>query len=418
MSSTRNNLLAGILVTLAIVGSVVAVIVLAGGAEQLGQSSYTVSFGLDTDVGLTPGAAVKIGGIKVGSVRKVDFSKNADGAITGTDVAIGIKSTYRLHEGASPVLKLPLLGSQGEINFPFVGTGALLEPGTRMDGSLAAPSFLSQAGYGDDQAKQLQSILKNTDEAMTKLNDGATSVRSMTDDAAKKWPKWSERIDSITEKADATLTKGPELAEDIKSRLDQIEKVLATAQGYLDENRENIKAGIADFRAIADKGKAFADRLNGELKDSAMALLEKGKSTLDDARTFITNATEIVGEQRPNIRRTFANIRLASDQLRDTLIEVRRSPWRLIYRPDTRELNFELLYDAARSYAGAVSDLRAASESLESLIASGPNPQLLREGSIDELVAQIQRAMDTYQQAEQKFMDQLLAQPAPDAATK
>jgi ABC-type transporter Mla subunit MlaD len=414
MSSNRNNLLAGVLVTIAIVGSVVAIIVLAGGAEQLGRRSYIVTFDLATGVsGLTPGAEVSIGGKKVGAVQKNEFVQNDDGVVSGIDITIGIDKSITLRDGARPYLELPLLGSQSKINFPSVGEGAIIEPGSRMRGTLAPPAFLSQAGYGDDQAHQLQSILKNTDEAMAKLNAGADDVRLITSDAATKWPDWSTRIDSITEKADATLSKGPEIAEDIQARLDQIEEVLATTKGYLDENRENVKSAIASFKSIGEKGDEFAARLNGEIKDAALAMLEKGKSTLDDAQTFLARLSEIVGEQRPNIRKTFANIRLAADQLRDTLIEVRRSPWRLIYRPDTRELNFELLYDSARSYAGAVSDLRAASESLESLIASGPDPQLLRAGSVDELLAEVQRAMDSYKQAEQRFMDHLLADPAP-----
>ena len=419
MSSNRNNLLAGVLVTLAVIGSVVGVIVLAGGAEQLGRTTYIVNFDLETGVsGLTPGAEIAVGGKKVGAVQDTPWATDKDGKITGVDVAIGIDHTIVLREGARPYLELPLLGSQSRINFPTLGDGAVIKPGSRMQGILAPPSFLSQAGYGEEEANRLRSILQNTDEAMTKLNAGADEVRLITTDAAGKWPGWSKRIDSITEKADATLSKGPEIADDLQARLDQVESLLTTAQDYLDENRENVRSAIASFKSIGEKGDQFADRLNGELKDAALAMLDKGKSALDDARVFIGSLNEIVGEQRPNIRKMFANVRLASDQLRDTLIEVRRSPWRLLYRPDTRELNFELLYDSARSYAGAVSDLRAASESLESLVDSGNNAQLLRDGSIDELLAEVQRAMTGYQAAEERFMSYLLAEPTTSATEK
>ena len=40
-----------------------------------------------------------------------------------------------------------------------------------------------------------------------------------------------------------------------------------------------------------------------------------------------------------------------------------------------------------------------------------PDPQLLREGTIEELLSQVQAAMDNYKGAEQRFMDQLMAQP-------
>lgn len=417
MSSQRNNLLAGVLVTLAIIGSVIAVIVLAGGAEQLGRETYIVTFDLATGAkGLTPGAEVQIGGKKIGAVKDTIYVVE-DGVITGIDVPIGIDKSIVLRDGAKPYLEVPLLGSQSVINFPTVGTGNPIPAGARMRGTIAPPSFLAQAGYGEEQASQVQNIIKNADDAITDFKATAASARNIADDASEKWPTWSGRIDSITEKADATLTKGPEIAEDIQARVDQLENVLTTTQGYLDENRENVKAALASFRSIGEKGDQFADRLNGEIKDAALALLEKGKSTLDDAKVFVGNAAELLAEQRPTIRKTFANVRLAADQLRDTLIEVRRSPWRLIYRPDTRELNFELLYDAARSYAGAVSDLRAASESLESLVASGASdPQMLRQGSVDDLLADVQRAMDSYKQAENRFMEHLLAEPGAPAS--
>jgi hypothetical protein len=113
-------------------------------------------------------------------------------------------------------------------------------------------------------------------------------------------------------------------------------------------------------------------------------------------------------EQQPNIRRTLANLRLSSDQLRDTLTEVRRAPWRLVYRPDLRELNYELLYDSARSYAGAVSDLRATTESIESLLASGQNGPTIQDGTLEQLLTQLKDAHENYTQAEQAFMEQLL----------
>jgi len=405
MSSQRNNLLAGVLVTIAIIGTVVSVIFLAGGAELFGRSTYIVAFSLETGVsGLTPGAAVHVGGVKVGTVQKVAHVTSADGSIDGVDVTIGITKSIVLREGATPELQLPLLGSQGVINFPDVGTGAVIEPGSRMHGTIAAPSFLDQAGWGEDERNHLKSIMQNADDAVA-------DVRSMTKDASGKWPTWSERIDSISANADATLAKGPKLAEDLQARVDQVKDLLTTAQGYLDENRDNVKVGLEKFRSITEKGDTFMDHLNGELKETALALLEKGKSALEQAQKLMTDLNQIVAEQRPTIRRTFANIRLAADQLRDTLIEVRRAPWRLIYRPDTRELNFELLYDSARSYAGAVSDLRAASESLESLMASGPDPQLLRQGSVADLLAAVQTSLENYNKAEKYFMDQLLAQP-------
>jgi hypothetical protein len=103
-----------------------------------------------------------------------------------------------------------------------------------------------------------------------------------------------------------------------------------------------------------------------------------------------------------------ANFRLASDQLKLTMMEVRRAPWRLLYRPDTKELQYELLYDSARAYATAVSDLRAATESLEAAQAAGGARPATEGATIDELIDQVRRALDAYRLTEEKFVNLLL----------
>lgn len=400
----RNNVLAGLLVLAAIIAIVAAVIMLGGGLEYLGKRSYMVRFELDEGVsGLKEGAAVQVGGVDVGTVKDVELIRAAD-QIGGIMVTISIDRSIRLRQGAHPLLVLPLLGSQGIINFPEMGTGAPLASNDVLDGQIAAPTFLKQAGYADAQREQFQNILRRFSE----IGDSSVAVLS---DVREKWPAWSERVDSISRNVDATVARGPEIAEDLEARLEQLRELARTVQEVLDENRQDVRAGVERFASIAEKTDTFMDRLGGELADTAQAMLENGRDALTKAEHGVDRITTLFQEQRPNMRRTLANLRLASDQLRDTLAEVRRAPWRLIYRPNLRELNYELLYDAARSYAGAVSDLRATTESIESLVASGGDEQALREGTLDQLLEQLRHANENFRRAEEAFMEQLLQGP-------
>ena len=56
------------------------------------------------------------------------------------------------------------------------------------------------------------------------------------------------------------------------------------------------------------------------------------------------------------------------------LDEIRAQPWRLLKQPDKDDLMREPIYAAARSYADAVSDLRAASEALEAALQQKDQP--------------------------------------------
>jgi len=166
-----------------------------------------------------------------------------------------------------------------------------------------------------------------------------------------------------------------------------------------------VKEGLANFRAVGEKGDQFMTRLNTELADKTAKFLDDAKAAFATARDAVEKIDLLRAEQLPNVRRLMANFRLASDQLAAMMAEVRRSPWRLLYRPDKRELDFELLYDSTRSYAAAVSDLRNASESLNALRESNTNPDPSR---IDGMITQIEEAFDRYKDAESEFLRQIM----------
>ncbi|MEO1129630.1 MAG: MlaD family protein [Planctomycetota bacterium] len=405
MHRSRNNVLAGLLVIVTVIATVFAVVMLGGAMDALGKRVYVVTFDLATGVeGLKGGADVRVGGIKVGTVAGVRLVDE------GVEVDIRIDNTIALREGATPELQLALLGGQGVINFPYLGDGPQLAAGSVIEGGLAPPGFLAQAGYGEDQAEQLRNIMSNVDQFTTDIANTGPDVRAFITDLSDQWQRWKPQLDSITANVAKTVERGPAVAQSVEDRLAQAERMMETGQGYLDDNRSDVRTTIENFASSSEKVETFLDRLNGELSDLAAGFLEDGRTALTDARNAIVDIDKLFSEQKPNIRKSMGNFRLASDQLRDTLLEVRQAPWRLLYRPDTRELNFELLYDAARSYAGAVSDLRAATESLEAYSANVTDPTMARTADVELLVEQINSAFGRYQEAEQVFLDVLMEQ--------
>lgn len=418
MRGSRNTMLAGALVIASVLLAVIGIIVLAGLGDMIGKRGYQVRFAINDGVmGLEAGSRVLVGGRPVGAVEELKFELDENGFARGVLVTIRITRLITLRQGAAALLISPLLGGSGTINFRSVGEGDPLSSSDVIVGRIAPPSLLADAGYGPEQAGQVQSILRRADDLMGKLDQTVTEVRTIAADLSAKWPAWSDRFDAITKDVQATTAKGPALAESANARVEEIRTVLETARGYLDENRQSVKDTVSSFRAIGADGEAFMKRLNTELVDLARSLLEEGNRTLTDAQAAIARVDGLVAEQAPPIRRSMANFRLASDQLTATMLEVRRSPWRLLYRPDKRELEYELLYDAARSYAGAVSDLRSASETIQSLaLAGGAGGTASGTGSApvltSERLAEARRTLDEsflkYQDAEAEFLRQLM----------
>ncbi len=408
MRSGRNNVLAGSMVLVCVVAAVVVVILLAGGLEQLGKRAYTVRFTLDQGVtGLEPGSTVYLGGRAVGVVSSLSFGRSDTTEIQNILVTIRIERSISLHEGARAQLNTPLLGGSASINFPTIGTGRALTGDDLIEGQIATPGIFAQAGYGPEQSEQLQRILQRSDEFTAKMESITTNAQAMFADAKDiladargRSHAWFERMDSISKNLDDFALRGPELARHIEDRLAQLREVI-------DENRENLRDTLASAKSISAKADRLADRIDAELFDLARGILQDARDALATARGALDRAAELLDEQSPAIRRSMANFRLASDELAAMMNEVRRSPWRLLYRPDRREMDFELLYDSARAYAAAVSDLRAAGEAARALIDAGAAAQGGPAG-LQSLVTDLDDSFNKYKAVEQEFLRRIM----------
>lgn len=411
--SANNNVRAGAFLILSIIAAFAIVIVLAGLREKITpRDSYVVVFDLATGAtGLEEGSIVRIGGVEVGRVSDVRLVTE-----TGGEDPPAVYATIRVDKDrqfyGDPVahLERPLLGAGAELNFPSVGEPTPEHPsplaeGSRIRGDLAPPSFMKGAlnavGYGEPQKTQLQNILARGDEI-------TENISAITTDARGRSGQWFDDADTIVHNFRTSSEQFPEITDHVKQRLDEMKDFIARARAVIDDNRERIDSIVQNTESASSHLDELLASLNTKTRETLDGLLEDGRAAMADARDAVSRVGALVKEQSPNLRRSLANTRLASDQLKLTLEELRGSPWRLLYRPDTRELEFEYLYDAARTYAAAVSDLRSASESLEAVSAASPGSQ----EQISGLLADVAKAFTTYQEAEKRFLE-LVTSEAP-----
>lgn len=388
-----NAVRAGVFVVASVLLALLIVVVLSGLREKLKPAnSYIVRFDLAVGAqGLSEGSEVRVGGQKVGRVAGVRFTTDGnDGMPTSVDVRIRIPRSLRLHEGAVAQLEVPLLGSTSVLNFPNLGRPASPEiaVGGVIAGRLAAPAFLASAGYGADQSNQVQNILSNMDNLVTRVNDGIVpDLEGVVGDVRERSGPWFDHIDSAT--ADARA-------------------LIASLRAMVDDNRPVIDSTVANAQSASGKADEIATRVRDEMVDAALTMLDDGRRTAQEAREMVERADAILSEETPNIRMSMANLRLTADQFKLASMEIRRAPWRLLYRPNTKELEYELLYDSARAYADAVSNLRGASASLEAAASTDGSRAALDGQTIGDLSGRVGAAFNEYQFAEEKFLGLLL----------
>src|SRR5262249_4128384 len=153
----------------------------------------------------------------------------------------------------------------------------------------------------------------------------------------------------------------------------------------------------------------LAHKINTQGWDALAAMLEKGKRGVDDFADVADRVDRLLKEGVPQLKTTIANARLASEELKLALAEVRANPWKLLSRPTGRkDLENEALYDAARAYSLAVSDLRATAAALEAVAAAGAEGggPADRE-QIAALVADLDAAFRKYRESEKRFLEKL-----------
>jgi ABC-type transporter Mla subunit MlaD len=430
-SVSRTNVIAGSFVLASAVLAVAISVWVSGARENLRpRTRYVIRFAIEQGAhGIKPGSNVDLGGQKVGRVTGVEFFRPGGPAAppAAVDVRVVIDSDLQLFEDAVAVLERPLLGNIGAINIVSVGDGTrvvqaqnnspLLQEDEVLTGSIAPPSFLAQAGYGPDQARQFRTMIRQAGEAVDRINSITLRVDEQVDPTLKQIRAAAEDIQSVTasvrQKADGWTGQ----VDRVLGAADDASGRLGLLMDHVDHVISNADATLRDFQATLRDNRPALDRIVANIDEAAQRLNRESVPLLNDTMMHARDGADefgqagrtvntLIQEEAPNLRRILANLRLAADQIKLTGVEVRRNPWRLLYQPKTKELESELFYDAARTYAEAVSDLRAASESLQAVTVAGPSAA---EGqTVQQINERLQEAFKRYQQAEQGLLDRMI----------
>ena len=433
----QNNVLAGSFVIAGVLLAVGMSFVLGDLSGRFGEkSSYVVQFPTHVGVmGLEPGAEVTFAGLSVGEVVSVGMQLEEHGE-SGHEVAgsmvvhIELDAGLVLFEDAIADLSPPILGGVSRINIASAGVGGVrLGEGGVMVGRFA-PSILRQMGLGPEEAQMIKDVIEKFPEwsdrvsgTTENIEETSATVRRMAEEFE---PEFVEGVDDGRstianirlftdrlngeggwgEKIDSTVVSVRDASGKIGPAIDDARDTMASVRETVDENRGKVGR-------IMDNVEASTERVRFETIDRANDLLADGALALGSARETLGEVQGLVAENRTTISATMVNARQLSLQGKLFLEEIRAQPWRLLNKPSKGDLRREPLYEAARSYAGAVADLRAASESLDTAVRMQGDAR-----SGDELAAELMRlasvveqAYGRYEQAERGLLGLLAESP-------
>ncbi len=418
MRTARDNILAGGFVVAGVVLAVWSSFMLGERTGVGRQKAFTVRFPLSNGAaGLKAGSPVLLGGQPFGRVVSTQFYP-ANSAPTGVDVSVRVPAGVPLFDNATIALDRPLLGSLSSINISDAGSEAgvktpigsakTVEDGDVLPGGLAPPAFLAQAGLGQKEIADIRNIITTLDTGLTKVSNliervspqaeqGVTDAKQLISDLREKVKAWSESVDRIAANVDKASARLDPMLSDAHEAIKDARVAVADIQKIISDNKERIDRIAANVESATAK-------IDKTTVDEANAALRSGREAIQSFSDTIAKVSGLITEETPNVRRVLANLRLMSDNLKLTAIEVRSQPWRALHAPTTKELSTQSLYDATRAYAEAASDAPPAT------------PSTLRHGAArstlgdnDDTVSKaLTDAMVKYQQAEQRLFDVLV----------
>ena len=430
----RNNVVAGLFVILSIVLAVAIAFILSDVQDKFAKrTEYIVRFPTDIGVtGLQPGADVTFGGLSVGRVRAINAHVEPDpetgiDVVRFHDVIIAVSSDLVIYEDAFGDLVPPLLGGVSRINIPSPGTGSyeggpsdsdsLLGEGEALRGRFA-PSILAQLGFTTEEADAIKETIHKVREISEHVNEVSQSVKRMTLDLEPDFGEgvddgrttmanirqFSERFnaeDGWAPRVDSILGNANDASAKIEPFIDDTHATISEARSMLEENREKVAS-------IIDNVNTTTERVKNETMEQINELLDKGTLALGSYKDVADNANSLVLSNSPKIASTLDSARDIGVQGKLFVEEIRAQPWRLLKKPSEEDLLREPIYEAARTYAGAVSDLRIASEALDAaVLRAAQNPGADTVVEIKQIAGVVDEAYERYSEAERRLLERL-----------
>ena len=401
MAKQRNALRAGIFMILSL-GLIVFVIVAISGAARFTQSfhTYSVAFSLQDDLGgLRPGDDVRIGGVKVGSIRDIRIDRDRSAVV----VLIDVPAKFPLAKDAGIRVQHGLTGSSS-INIDSFGTGS----------PLAADDFL--AGQPDQvtglvhelaaMKPDVIQILGNLKIASGKLNVDLDKLAATSDSLTASGFEMTSTVQGLRVRVPEIIDRYQSVVDAAERMLDEVRQFVGPSSGDFHQTLANLNHVSGDLRGRLPE---VLDRLQTVL-GKAGVVVDRAANAMQDIQAAAANlhsATgalqSILADNRSRLNGILVSLKTTSDNLKDASVEIRHSPWRLLYQPKPDEVANLNIYDSVRQFAEGADSLDDAAASLRDAL-KDPNAD---PEQVKRLMLHLNDSFAQFQQVQDKLWKEI-----------
>jgi ABC-type transporter Mla subunit MlaD len=195
---------------------------------------------------------------------------------------------------------------------------------------------------------------------------------------------------SATEKVD----KGAgEVVANVKTASEDVKAIVA-------ENREDIRQTAQHLHSVTEKADKDISDIIANVRQASADI----KTAVADFKVIAADGKALVATHRGNVATMLQNFRETSEHLLALSKEVRRAPWRLFATPDKKEVESLNLYDSARAFASAATDLETCADTIQVMIDAKQKDVEVDPEILKGMLKRLQETFDKYQEAEKALL--------------
>jgi len=444
----RSELAAGIFVVGALAATL-GVVLWIGAADLFrpaGQKAVFYAEEAGGSYGLEVGNFVQVGDDPVGKLAEVRFDPTAGRTYY---VAVIERPDIHIYADGNAVAAAGFIGgarlivtSRGSDNKPLAGwkdpirlgrggfMGAMASLSEQIGGELdrtRAESLLAKIHAIVDGLKgaayevgKIASVLRNetdpnrAEALLAKVHSGVGNLRAATDLVLKELKP--VQPDALLAKVHHSADDLNRISANIGRQVDP--NAAGSAMAKLHTSLNDVNQISADARPKLEKTltaiQSAAEKIESYTRQDVAEILAKVRRISDEVLKIAVDVSAVSGQvrqmtvvNRDRIDEIIDNMTLVSAELKTTAKEVRRNPWRLLYRPQDKELRSKNIYDAAHAFADGAEQLDQAIAKLAALRKAHPQGVPADDPELAKIRQQVEQSFSRFSKVEQALWDEL-----------
>lgn len=422
-----SELTAGIFVLLAL-GVTVGLVVWLGASDLFKRGAQRVTFYAaesDGSMGLAVGNAIQINDMPVGRISDIRSAPKGGRTLYIADVEM---RDLKIHaDGAAQVAK-DLVG-QGRLVITSRGSAA--KPLADEDNPIHLTGGLDQAMSNiASVSEDLKSIAGTFKREMDVAQSAAmlAKVHGVVDDLKRAAVNIASLSSNVLAETDSQR-KGSVIAK-VHASADDVNRVTGSLSRELDpanpaallakvhRSADDLNAMTADAKpkvqrtltAMENVATQFESFTKKDIVEILATLREVNSKVLTIVNNFSVvseQARQMVALNRDRVDEMIDNMSQVSDNLKATSKEVRRNPWRLLYKPDKQELKSQNVSEAARAFASGAEQLDQVIIRLNALSQANPKGIAADDPELQKIRKEIQGTFGNFTKAEQALWQEM-----------